>query len=289
MIPRAQGFLLRKATPPPASRRSRTSHRVPLPGWRLESPGSRPLGDSESALDCRVRDSFAADPARKPLGGAPSKPWLSKLETQLSHRYGLHGRFLAWFMARSDGKYDAFVQERKRELLSGLSGTLVEIGSGTGPNLRYLPGDLRVVAVEPNPFMHPHLLREARNRGRSVHLVRGDTEALPFPDESVEAVLSTLVLCSVAGLDKALGEIHRILKPGGRFIFMEHVGAPTGSWLRRVQRWVKPAWRAVGDGCEPDRETDRNLLGAGFREVRLERFDVPLPLVSPHIAGVAEK
>ena len=63
----------------------------------------------------------------------------------MSHRHDLHDRFLAWFMARSNGKYDAMVQDRKRELLSGLSGTLVEIGSGTGPNLRYLPGGVRIV------------------------------------------------------------------------------------------------------------------------------------------------
>jgi ubiquinone/menaquinone biosynthesis C-methylase UbiE len=120
-------------------------------------------------------------------------------------------------------------------------------------------------------------------------LVRGDTEALPFPDESIDAVLSTLVLCSVSGLDGALQEILRVLKPGGRFFFLEHVGAAPGSWLRRVQRWIKPAWRAAGDGCEPDREIHRNVEAAGFREVRLERFHVPIPLVSPHIAGVAEK
>jgi ubiquinone/menaquinone biosynthesis C-methylase UbiE len=192
-------------------------------------------------------------------------------------------------MARNDGKYDALVEGRKRALLAGLSGTLVEIGSGTGPNLRYLPSDLRVLALAPNPFMHHHFLREARRRERSVDLILGDAEALPFPDESVDAVLSTLVLCSVGGLDRALREIHRILKPGGRFIFMEHVGARPGSWLRRVQRWAKPAWRAVGDGCEPDRDTDQNLHRAGFREVHLERFDVPVPLVSPHIAGTAVK
>lgn len=207
----------------------------------------------------------------------------------MAHSYGLRGRFIAWFMARSGGRYDALVEGRKRRLLSGLSGTLVEIGSGTGPNLRYLPAGLRVVAVEPNPFMHPHFLRTAREQDRPVHLVRGDTEALPFADESVETVLSSLVLCSVRGLDGALQEVHRILRPGGRFIFIEHVGAPAGSWLRRAQRWIKPAWRALGDGCEPDRDTHENLLKAGFRMVRLERFEVPLPLVSPHIAGIAEK
>ncbi|MFO8174523.1 MAG: methyltransferase domain-containing protein, partial [Longimicrobiales bacterium] len=198
-------------------------------------------------------------------------------------------RFLAWFMARGGGTYDLHVGDRKRDLLSGLSGVLVEIGSGTGPNLRYLPPEVMVVGVEPNPFMHSHFLRESREwKGRS-HLVRGSAEALPFPDESVETVLSTLVLCSVDGLDGALQEIHRILKPGGRFIFLEHVGATPGSWLRRAQRWVKPVWSAVGDGCEPDRDTDLNLLRAGFREVSLERFSLPLPLVSPHIAGVARK
>jgi len=192
-------------------------------------------------------------------------------------------------MARGDGRYDALVAERKRSLLSGLSGTLVEIGSGTGPNLPYLSPDLRIVAVEPNPFMFPHFLRAAAGRGHAIQLVRGETEALPFHDESVETVLSTLVLCSVAGLDHSLAEIRRILKPGGRLIFIEHVGAPRGSRLRRVQRWVKPAWRALGDGCEPDRDTAANLLRAGFRKVHLERFELPLPLVSPHIAGFAEK
>lgn len=198
-------------------------------------------------------------------------------------------RFMAWFMTRSGGTYHLHTGDRKRHLLSDLSGTLVEIGSGTGPNLQYLPRDLMVIGVEPNPFMHPHFLRESSERNGRSHLVRGSAEALPFPDESVETVLSTLVLCSVGGLDVALREIHRILKPGGRFIFLEHVGAPPGSWLRRFQRWVKPVWSAVGDGCEPDRDTEENLLRAGFREVRLERFSLPIPLVSPHIAGVARK
>ena len=198
-------------------------------------------------------------------------------------------RFMAWFMAREGGRYDTLVEARKRELLSSLAGTVVELGSGTGPNLRYLPANVRIVAIEPNVFMHRHFFREADRLKREVTLVRADANSLPFPDSSVEAVLSTLVLCSVDGLDTALREVHRILKPGGQFIFLEHVGAPAGSWLRRFQRLVRPVWSAVGDGCEPDRDTERNLHRAGFSRIRMERFNVPIPLVSPHIAGVAVK
>ena len=192
-------------------------------------------------------------------------------------------------MAREGGKHNAMLEARKKDLLSGLSGRVVELGSGTGPNLRYLPDDVQIVAVEPNPFMHPLFFQEAEGLGRKVSLIRADAEALPFPDESVEAVLSTLVLCSVDGLDTALKEIHRILKPGGQFIFLEHVGAPKGSWLRSFQRLIRPAWSAVGDGCQPDRDTGEKLHRAGFSRLHLERFTVPSPLVSPHIAGIAEK
>jgi ubiquinone/menaquinone biosynthesis C-methylase UbiE len=192
-------------------------------------------------------------------------------------------------MARGGSVYQAFMDGRKRDLLGSLTGTVVEIGSGTGPNLRYLPPGVRVVGIEPNPHMHGYFLREARTERRGASLVRGVAESLPFPDESVDAVLATLVLCSVSDLDQVLGEVLRVLKPGGRFLFVEHVAAPDGTWLRRIQGWVRPVWSAVGDGCEPDRNTEENLRNAGFREVRLDRFSVPLLLVSPHIAGVAEK
>jgi ubiquinone/menaquinone biosynthesis C-methylase UbiE len=192
-------------------------------------------------------------------------------------------------MARGGGKYSAFVEGRKRHLLKSLTGTVVEIGSGTGPNLRFLPRDLRIVGIEPNPFMHRYFLDEARVEERAVELVQGTAEALPFPDESVDAVLSTLVLCSVAELDRVLQEVLRVLKPGGKFLFLEHVAAGEGTWLRRCQRWVRPVWSRLGDGCQPDRTTEVSLKDAGFREVSLDRFSVPLLLVSPHIAGIAEK
>ena len=207
----------------------------------------------------------------------------------MPHRSNVHDRFLAWFMARGGGKYHKLLEGRKRHLLEGLSGTLVEIGSGTGPNLRYLPRDLKFVGVEPNPFMHRHFVQAAEAENRAVGLVQGMAECLPFPDESVDAVLSTLVLCSVGEIRCVLDEVLRVLKPGGKFLFVEHVAAEAGTRLRKIQRWIRPVWSRIGDGCEPDRTTWENLSEAGFRTVRLDRFTVPIPLVSPHIAGVAEK
>jgi ubiquinone/menaquinone biosynthesis C-methylase UbiE len=207
----------------------------------------------------------------------------------VSHHHGLYARTFAWFMARGSGTYEALAKVRKSNLLEGLTGTLLEIGSGTGANLPYLPAGLRTVGLDPNPFMHGYHQSRARGTGRPPLLVLGQAESLPFPNDSLDAVLSTLVLCSVDDENTVLQEILRVLKPGGRFLFMEHVAAPRGTWLRHLQRFFRPAWRIAGDGCEPDRETGRSLLQAGFRRVDLDRFRLPLPLVSPHIAGVAVK
>ena len=120
--------------------------------------------------------------------------------------------------------------------------------------------------------------------------MKGRAGALPFPDASIDVVISTLVLCSVGPeLNASLAEIHRVLRPGGRFLFLEHVAAPAGSLLRRVQRWVRPVWRGIADGCRPDQETGQAIEKTGFSRVEMERFRLQLPLVSPHVSGVAYK
>jgi ubiquinone/menaquinone biosynthesis C-methylase UbiE len=207
----------------------------------------------------------------------------------LPNRNSLHDRFLAWFMARGGETYTSFMEGRKKNLLSGLSGTLVEIGSGTGPNLQYLPDHLSIVGMEPNPFMHKHFLQEARNRGGSAHLIQGLAQDLPFADETVDVVLSTLVLCSVPDLQQVFAEVLRVLKPGGKFLFLEHVAAGENTRLRQIQEILQPLWAWVGDGCQLNRSTGAEIEKAGFRKVQIEQFLAPLPLVSPHIVGVAEK
>ena len=168
-------------------------------------------------------------------------------------------------------------------------GTLVEIGSGTGPNLQYLPDHLKSFGIEPNPFMHRHFLREARIRGRETYLIQGVAEQLPFADETVDAVLSTLVLCSVPDLQRVFAEIRRVLKPGGQFLFLEHVAAEEEPAFAASREFLQPLWGRIGDGCQLNRSTGTELEKAGFRRVRIDRFRVPLPLVSPHIARCGRK
>ncbi len=202
---------------------------------------------------------------------------------------GLHGRFLAWFMAREGSRYEEMVGDRKQALMEELRGTVVEVGSGTGPNLRYLSAGVRFVGLDPNPYMHQRLVDEAQRLRRRPLPLLADAMALPFPDGCADAVLSTLVLCSVPELNRVLAEVLRVLKPGGRLVFVEHVGGRPGSWTHRIQRAVKPVWRWVGDGCEPDRDTEGYLRGAGFSSVTVDRFRLPLPIVAPHISGTAVK
>ena len=198
-------------------------------------------------------------------------------------------RVHAWMLAHCAAHYERLVSERKRGLLSGLSGDILEIGPGAGPNLRYYAKDARWVGVEPNPYMVPYLRNAAAQAGLKIEIRSGRAEELPAEDQSVDSIVSTLVLCSVGDAARVLREIVRVLKPGGRFVFIEHVAAPEGTRLRRVQRFVRPIWRRIADGCHPDRETGAAIEQAGFAEVRYDHFRLPLGPVGTQIAGVARK
>jgi ubiquinone/menaquinone biosynthesis C-methylase UbiE len=202
----------------------------------------------------------------------------------------LRQRIFAWALARFNRRYEQFVAPYKQRLFAELRGTVVELGPGTGVNLRYLDREgVRWIGVDPNPFMRPYLLREAEKLGMAVDCRVGSAYALPMEDASVDAVICTLVLCSIDDQQRALREVLRVLKPGGRFVFIEHVAAPRGSRLRRVQRLVAPVWRPLVDGCNPCCETEAELERAGFAAVEYEEMVAPLPVVSPQIVGVARK
>ena len=181
------------------------------------------------------------------------------------------------------------VADRKTSLLGGLRGTVLEIGTGTAINLPFLSTGVRWIGLDPNPFLPPYVQASVRDSSITAFFGAGVAEALPAFNGSVDAVISTLVLCSVRDPAIALREVIRILKPGGRFVFIEHVAAPSGTSTRRWQTLVSPLWKWLGDGCHPDRETWRWIEAAGFADVQYEKFHLPLPVAGPHIAGFAVK
>jgi SAM-dependent methyltransferase len=193
--------------------------------------------------------------------------------------------------------YDRFLDRTERAGLSALRATLLaqadgrvlEIGAGTGLNLRhYGAGVSDLTLTEPEAPMARRLERKLRATGREAHVVRTSAEHLPFEPDSFDVVVSTLVLCTVDDPAAALAEIARVLRPGGRLLFVEHVR----SGDRRLARWqdrCHPVWLRFGHGCHCNRPT-RDLLGASPLVIeRCEPGRVPKapPIVRPMISGVA--
>ena len=178
----------------------------------------------------------------------------------------------------------AGLAEHRRALLAQARGRVLEIGAGTGLNLEhYGPDATELVLTEPEEPMAPRL-RARLTRGE---VVEAPADRLPFPDDSFDTVVSTLVLCTVPDQDRALEEVRRVLKPDGRLLFLEHVRSHDPGTAKWQDRLV-PVWRVVGHGCHPNRDTAAALARAGF-ELDLQSWRLPKapPIVRPVIEGVA--
>lgn len=194
----------------------------------------------------------------------------------------------ALFMAGVDTGMDRVYGRRKRKLFTDLPLDVVEIGAGAGANLRYYRTGTRLVAIEPNPRMHPYLRRRARRHGLDLDIRTIHGEALDLADKSAAVVVATLVLCSVTDPQRVMAEIRRILKPGGRFIFLEHVAAPPDSLLGRWQRRLHRPWHYLSEGCHLHRPTHLLVTEAGFQQVEMDCFMLsPALPFRPHIFGTA--
>lgn len=172
--------------------------------------------------------------------------------------------------------------------IAGLRGTVLEIGAGSGTNLRAYHDDVRLVAVEPDPLAREALRGHAQGLGRAVETRAGvaeDLAAAGVADGSVDAVVGTYVLCSVDDVARSLAEVRRVLRPGGTYVFAEHVAARPGTWLHRTQRAVGAL--GVG-GCRPDRTSDEAVVDA-FEDVTLVRTTArgPVGLQIPVVHGTA--
>ena len=194
-------------------------------------------------------------------------------------------------MAASEEK--KFMGALRSEMLGEVTGRVLEIGAGTGLNFAHYRNGAEVVATEPDPYMLQRAEKRAAETSANITLHQAPAEDLPFPDESFDVAISTLVLCSVKDPGRALSEVRRVLKPGAEFRVYEHVRYknPIGALS---QDMIMPAWRWFGAGCHPNRDTERHIREAGFEvmsaEVRSEHPPIPPMLfVRPHLRAVARR
>ncbi len=184
--------------------------------------------------------------------------------------------------------------EHRRRALAGLAGRVVEVGAGDGANFPLYPTTVtEVIAVEPEPRLREHAEQAARETSVPIRVVPGTAEDLPVEDGSTDAVLASLVLCTVPDQATALAEARRVLRPGGELRFYEHVHArhqPLRGLLEVADR--SRIWPAVGGGCHPTRDTLNAIEDAGFTVESCDELmfspSVIIPKI-PHILGVARR
>jgi ubiquinone/menaquinone biosynthesis C-methylase UbiE len=186
---------------------------------------------------------------------------------------------------------DTEIGDDRRRLLAGLTGRVIEVGAGNGLNFPHYPATVTgVLAVEPEPYLRRLALAAASQAPVPIRVVDGTAEALPAPNRTVDTVVASLVLCTVADPDQALAEARRVLRPGATLRFYEHVRAEEQRLARWQDRLQRP-WGWLVGGCHPNRDMVAAVTAAGLRVVQLDRFDLrAMPaLARPHVLGVAER
>jgi ubiquinone/menaquinone biosynthesis C-methylase UbiE len=188
------------------------------------------------------------------------------------------------FMASTE---HAGLHDHRRALLAQARGRVLEVGAGTGANLDVYPEAVtELVLTEP---AEPMAKRLERHEGVSL-VTRAPAEELPFPDDSFDTVVTTLVLCTVTDLDRSLAEIHRVLKPGGRLLFLEHIRTDDER-MAKWQRRLTPLQRRFACGCHLDRPTPDRIAASPLELGEVERSRMPKapPFVQPLAMGYATK
>ncbi|MGR6913142.1 class I SAM-dependent methyltransferase [[Actinomadura] parvosata] len=179
---------------------------------------------------------------------------------------------------------------RRRQLLAGLSGEVVEVGAGHGVNFAHYPTAVtRLVAVEPEPRLRAYARTAAAGAPAAAEVMPGLAERLPVADHSVDAVVFCMVLCSLPNVEAALAEARRVLKAGGQIRFLEHVRADTRGLTRLQDLLDATIWPRLVGGCHIGRDTLVAIERSGFTVIRVERFLFPEARTpfSFHILGAA--
>lgn len=189
------------------------------------------------------------------------------------------------------GTEEACLHAWRAELLEGIGGKVLEIGAGQGANLDALRGVPGVVLAEPASAMRSRLEAKVRAAGMDAVVIDAGIEHLPFEDGHFDEVVCTLVLCSVPDLQAALREVWRVLRPGGRLRFLEHVAAWDNPGRLVWQQRIDPLWCRIAGGCHLTRETEQAIRDAGFEIEAITRQSMrsALAIVRPSVRGIARK
>lgn len=204
-----------------------------------------------------------------------------------------------WFSPWYDGFMRRSEEESlgrwRSELLSDVEGEVLDLGAGTGANVPYWPkGVAHVVAAEPDAGMARRLRERVRmspHAAARIEVVQTPAERLPFGDEAFDVVVSTLVLCTVDDLDRSIVEARRVLRPGGRLVFIEHVASEKSALRLLGQRIAEPFWTPLAGGCRLTRRSHEAMEHAGFRLESLTRESMrgAMPVVRETVRGTARK
>lgn len=200
------------------------------------------------------------------------------------------GRFFAAGYERAlAASEEAGLRERRARLLAAARGRTLELGSGTGLNLDHYPEAVdELICAEPFGPMARRLRERIARSGRTAQVIEAPAERLPIADATIETVVVTLVLCTVDEPEVALAEIARVLRPGGRLLFLEHVRSPEPDLARWQDRLERP-WRLFGHGCRCNRDTVAAIEASALELAELERGRMPkaAPIVRPLAQGTA--
>ena len=201
----------------------------------------------------------------------------------------LWGRvFAASYDRMMSGAERAGLSDMRQNVVERATGRVLEIGAGTGLNLAHYRPDADLLLSEPEEPMAKRLRRRVAAEGGRAQVIQASGDRLPLEDDSVDSVVATLVLCTVPDAGAALGEIGRVLRPGGRLYFLEHVRSEDP----RVARWqdrIHPVWIRFGHGCHCNRDTMALLRGSGLAVEDLQHGELPNapPWIRPAVWGSA--
>ncbi|WP_137990712.1 class I SAM-dependent methyltransferase [Streptomyces vilmorinianum] len=186
----------------------------------------------------------------------------------------LFARFYARFSVSADTK--GGIGALRTELLTGVTGRVIEIGAGNGLNFAHYPGSVsEVVAIEPERHLRKLAADAALRADVPVDVVPGAAEALPVKSEAFDTAVASLVLCTVRDVPRALAELHRVLRPGGELRFFEHGLAPSRGMARTQRALDRTVWPLLFGGCHTARDPVASIEAAGFESITYRSFVVP--------------